>query len=130
MGRLGISIKYMIRIIILSLLFSVCSVCKAENYIISYRGYLGDSLVILKVSINGTKAVVDGENYVVAKNNEVGIVLVQSFAQESTVEQPYLGALGVFCIILDKKTNKVTRGNVLAGELKNPISTGSFVLDQ
>ena len=118
------------KLILTALLLFTSLTIKAENYIISYPGYLDGDPVILKASLSGSTAVVDGEQYVVTQNNEVGIVMVKSFAQESTAKQPYAGGLGVFCIILDKKTNKMMRGNILMGETKNSITTGSFVVDR
>lgn len=99
----------------------------SQDYIISYPSYTSGSPVIIKVKVDGDQAIVNNTNYQVLQNNETGIVLARSFAQESTKQQPHRGALGLFCIVLDKKNKTVTRGNILSGEAESSIAIGTYI---
>jgi hypothetical protein len=58
------------------LLLLLPCVVHAETYVCSYRGYLTDKPVILKIEIRGAKAKVEDDEYDVITNSEVGVVLV------------------------------------------------------
>lgn len=91
----------------------------AEQYTCTYLGYLKNEPVIVKYRIDGNKAYDKTSEYRVVQNTEVGVVLVKSFA--------YPNSVGLFGVVIEKASLKLTRGNIFLGESDNSIRHGKCV---
>ncbi len=82
---------------------------KDDSYTCSYPGYLQGKPVMIKVEVKNRKATIGDEAYTVISNTAHGLVLARSFAYDKS-------NIGMFGIVIDKKTLLFTRGNILSGE--------------
>lgn len=106
--------------VFLSVLILFGSVARAETFTCSYPAYSGESVIILKIKIEGKIAKVDQEEYDVLKNTERGIVLARGFAK---------ARVGLDGLVIDKKTLTYTRGSIVAEKKTGDIATGSCIKD-
>lgn len=96
----------------------------AEQYTCSYLGYLSNEPVVVKINIEGSKAHDGTSEYGVLQNNDVGIVLVRSFANLNSNREKEIGLFG---FVIEKPSLKMTRGNIIRGESQNAIRHGTCV---
>lgn len=94
----------------------------AEQYTCTYMGFLKNEPVIVKYRIDGDKAHDDRSEYAVVKNTDVGVVLVSSFAYLNRQNEKEVGLFGV---VIEKPSLKMTRGNILLGESDSSIRHGT-----
>ena len=93
----------------------------------SYPGYGGSKRVVVNFGQRGSKLTTDdGESYLVLKDNDVGLIAVRSFSyvDEESTYAPGLN-LGAFVVLIDKRTNRFMRGNVIMDEGAGATSYGS-----
>lgn len=96
-----------------------------ENYTCSYPAYLGKEPVIVKIKVDGANAIVDDYKYRVLANSKLGVVLTRAFAEHNPhTKQDDLGA---FVFVIDKRSMKMVRGNVISGEMSGSPVTGKCV---
>jgi hypothetical protein len=97
----------------------------SEQYICTYTGFVTNEPVILKIQIDGNRAHDEREEYAVLQNTETGIVLVRSFASYS--QDRKRDEVGLFGIVINKSTLKMTRGNIIQGDSDGAVRHGRCV---
>ena len=97
----------------------------AEQYICTYTGFFSNEPVILKIRIEGSKAYDEQTDYMVLQNTATGIVLVRSFANYSHDRKR--DEVGLFGLVIDKTTLKMTRGNIILGDSDGAVRHGRCV---
>lgn len=112
-----------VHFLVVLLFFSVPT--NAEEYTCTYMGFLSKEPVILKIRIEGKKAYDEQSEYAVLQNTQAGIVLAHSFAYMNNITKQ--NEIGLFGIVIDRPTLKMTRGNIIRGDSNNAIQHGRCI---
>ena len=98
----------------------------AEEYTCSYPNYTDGKPVIIHISVEGKTAIVENfrkTEYLVLESNEYGIVLVDPVASVG-VNSPEQNDIGLFAILIDKKTMNMTHGSISITENEDSSRSG------
>jgi hypothetical protein len=83
----------------------------------AYPGYGDREPVIVTFEQQGNRLKAGFEDYVILIDNDVGLVAARSFSYVEKEDEYAPGLnLGAFVILIDKKTMRFRRGNVLMGD--------------
>jgi hypothetical protein len=117
------------------LLLAVVAVCsiigttvaeaRDTRWTCAYPGYFKKEPVIVTFEQRGNTLRQDGiDKYVILQDNDVGLVAATSFSYVAKKNEDGPGLnLGAFVILIDKKTMRFRRGNVL---MSNPDGAAAY----